>query len=618
MRDHPPEGQQNLNDQTKNALVKAGVVTRAQIAEAEAASGNSTTFNHYLAQNAGLDNQQFLGALSNIHKMPFTELAKLDISERARQLCSEHCIKRWNILPLDIDLKHGIMTVAVGSPDQAECMERYFKFLMEPYDLGFVLVDESAIPEQIKRLCEPHKPGTEGIAAPDGGQQPPNTISTKKLQVKRNLTIPANAPNPSDTTGPDTKATSGKPEADDQEHAASVPKISDELVASLTSAISLLVNAHIGSDSDALASVKERVRYCQLTASRLGLKPVESTKVVLAAWLSSLSDRRDVISQFACPFDLEAILFAEESDHDLGIEALLLSLVKVYQQFRQEMPEQARDAGFARRGLFMRWPFASKHQDVLETFLQVLMDEQFVEKLDQHSGSVGIFATGGKSVSTLLDCFDRAGYSVKSMSLLEDLIALAQGHGMDLLIVRAAGNGRNALSEIKRIKDSVPLASIPMMAAIGPDCEVRGADLLRAGADDFIADPIDMEILLLKAEKLLRNKPRQQDRGGVSGALADMSFSDLVQVLSAGGKSMDVTVTHEDQSGRIVLRDGSIIHAEANNLAGEQAFYTLMQWKTGQFSVAECADFPVPTVTASTMSLLMEGARIADEGAALQ
>lgn len=590
----------------------AGVVTRTQIAEAEAASGSGPAFNHYLAKNAGLDEKTFISALAHIYKMPYIERAKLDIPATAKQLCSEHCIKRWNVLPLDMDLKSGIMTFAVGSPDQAKCVERYFKFLMESYDLAFVLVDESAMQDEVARICGPDKPDAKDIQATNDGRQPPAAAPLPQVEQQ----LPARKP--AVKKSEETKAIGAAPESTGQEHALSSGSISDELATSLTSAISLLVNAHIGDDADALAYVKERVRYCQLTASRLGLKPAASTTVVLAAWLSSLSDRQDVISQFACPFDLDAILFAEESDQAPGIEALILSLVKVYQQIRKDTPESARDAGFARRGLFMHWPLASKHQDVLETFLQVLMDEQFIEKLDRQAGRVCIFASGGRSVSALVDCFQKSGYSVKRVSRFEDVKALAQGNRMDLLIVSTAGNGRYALSEIKRIKESPTLASFPLMAAIGPDGGLRGADFLRAGVDDFITDPIDLEILLLKAEKLLSISSKQQSHGGVTGSLADMSFSDLVQVLSAGGKSMNVTVTHKDLSGRIILRDGSIVHAEAANLVGDQAFYALMQWKTGQFSVLECDDFPEPTVTASTMSLLMEGARIADEGEALQ
>ena len=109
---------------------------------------------------------------------------------------------------------------------------------------------------------------------------------------------------------------------------------------------------------------------------------------------------------------------------------------------------------------------------------------------------------------------------------------------------------------------------------------------------------------------------KKEEQEGVSGSLADMSFSDLVQVLSAGGKSMDVSVTNEAEVGRIVLKEGNVVHAEAGSVTGEQAFYVLMQWEVGQFSMSECQEFPEATVTSSTMSLLMEGARLADEGAA--
>jgi hypothetical protein len=38
-----------------------------------------------------------------------------------------------------------------------------------------------------------------------------------------------------------------------------------------------------------------------------------------------------------------------------------------------------------------------------------------------------------------------------------------------------------------------------------------------------------------------------------------------------------------------------------------------MRWKEGTFKASHCAQYPPRTIQASTMSLLMEGSRLADE-----
>lgn len=603
-----------MNDQVKTALLNAKAVTNEQLAAAEARSAEGKSFDRALMEQAGLDKDHFFQKLEDVYGMPYINLEDLKIPPGARLVCPEICIRRWNIFPVDFSPKDGLITLAVGSPEHAERIDRIFRFLMEPYDIGFVFTEESELADAVARECGSGEHDGAGAAS---GAAPRQQVkaSVQHEGGKRKIAIPlpkqkepekASA-GPVQQPGPVKAARRG---SSAEEH------VSDELVKSLTSAVSLIVNAHIGTDPDALSSVKERVRYCQLTATRLALKPVEATKVILAAWLSALTGRRDVIKQFVCPYDLEEILFAEESGRGLGIEALILSLVKVYQEFERKSPDDARDVGLARRGLFMAWPMASKHQDVLETFLQVLMDEQYVEKLGKRSGRIVLFNPGGGTIPEVDHIFERSGYAVKNENVFDQLEPVVQANGADILILYASGDGKAALAACRSIKEAMLLSSVPLMVVIAERSSSRGADFLRAGADDFVAAPVDEELLLLKAEKLMSMPTRSQGKSGVSGSLADMSFSDLVQVLSAGGKSMDVSVTSDDQSGRIVLKAGNVVHAEAGELRGEQAFYALMQWKVGQFSMSECRQFPEPTVTASTMSLLMEGARIADEGAA--
>jgi hypothetical protein len=62
------------------------------------------------------------------------------------------------------------------------------------------------------------------------------------------------------------------------------------------------------------------------------------------------------------------------------------------------------------------------------------------------------------------------------------------------------------------------------------------------------------------------------------------------------------------------METGEIIHAESGSFYGEEAFYRLMRWEKGTFSIVPCTAFPARSIQVPTMSLLMEGARLADEG----
>ncbi len=65
--------------------------------------------------------------------------------------------------------------------------------------------------------------------------------------------------------------------------------------------------------------------------------------------------------------------------------------------------------------------------------------------------------------------------------------------------------------------------------------------------------------------------------------------------------------------GRVFIEEGDVIHAEVAELTAEAAFHHFMTWYEGEFVTAQCTEFPDRTIHDSAMSLLMEGARLADE-----
>ena len=90
-------------------------------------------------------------------------------------------------------------------------------------------------------------------------------------------------------------------------------------------------------------------------------------------------------------------------------------------------------------------------------------------------------------------------------------------------------------------------------------------------------------------------------------------MTDMIQILCAGGKNVKLTITHDTEEAELYIDTGEIVHVQLGDLAGEKAFYELMRWEEGDFSTQQCSEFPERTVHLSAMSLLMEGARIADE-----
>jgi hypothetical protein len=104
----------------------------------------------------------------------------------------------------------------------------------------------------------------------------------------------------------------------------------------------------------------------------------------------------------------------------------------------------------------------------------------------------------------------------------------------------------------------------------------------------------------------------------LQGSLADISLPDVIQLVSVSGKTGVFTLSAGGVEGKIFLKDGQIIHANAGNLGGELAVYEMAMWRQGQFIFTANIEPERVTVTKSNTSLMMEAARRLDEYRVLQ
>ncbi len=72
---------------------------------------------------------------------------------------------------------------------------------------------------------------------------------------------------------------------------------------------------------------------------------------------------------------------------------------------------------------------------------------------------------------------------------------------------------------------------------------------------------------------------------GFHGDVTGLSLSDVIQLNGQNGFSGCITVQHGSRTGRIFFREGKIIHAEQAGKSGEEAFYDIMEWRSGHFSL---------------------------------
>jgi hypothetical protein len=97
------------------------------------------------------------------------------------------------------------------------------------------------------------------------------------------------------------------------------------------------------------------------------------------------------------------------------------------------------------------------------------------------------------------------------------------------------------------------------------------------------------------------------------GSLAELHLPDIIQLVSVSGKTGVFHLVDGAQHGEIWLSDGKIVHAEVEDLAGEEAVYALAIWRSGEFRFEPGTGPPRQTIQKSNTNLLMEAARRLDE-----
>jgi CheY-like chemotaxis protein len=103
-------------------------------------------------------------------------------------------------------------------------------------------------------------------------------------------------------------------------------------------------------------------------------------------------------------------------------------------------------------------------------------------------------------------------------------------------------------------------------------------------------------------------------QGGFRGMMRRVGLQEVLQLECLGRKSSVLEIFTGRARGRIFICDGAIVHAESGALQGEVALYGLLALRGGEFNLLPFTEPPRRTVEGQWESLLMEAARLHDEG----
>lgn len=137
--------------------------------------------------------------------------------------------------------------------------------------------------------------------------------------------------------------------------------------------------------------------------------------------------------------------------------------------------------------------------------------------------------------------------------------------------------------------------------------------LLMTGANDYLVKPFVADELRVRVKNVIdaRRQARAETVRGVSGLAGDASevtIPDILTMLELTRKSGILHISVGHATGRVVLEEGRISHAEVANLVGEDAFFVLLQYHGGIYRFEPNATDPRRSINLRVSEMLMASA----------
>lgn len=211
------------------------------------------------------------------------------------------------------------------------------------------------------------------------------------------------------------------------------------------------------------------------------------------------------------------------------------------------------------------------------------------------------------------------GFDVDTADNAEEALLHIARAKPDMVLSDVIMPGTDGLEMLRRLREKPEYADLPVVFLSGRDDNSVKIQALHLGAEDYMLKPVDFVLLAAKIRNVIRRDEKRKKGSapgpstGVVGDLKNLGIPEIVQTLHLGLKTACVTVTREDEEGRIFFENGRIRHCEVGAARGEEAFYKMLRWQEGPFVIAHGQTTAVRTIEMDEMQLMMEGMRRLDE-----
>ena len=268
--------------------------------------------------------------------------------------------------------------------------------------------------------------------------------------------------------------------------------------------------------------------------------------------------------------------------------------------------------------------------DIITSLNKKYFDPEIVDKLeeivldlfiDEASPRVIIIDSDPKELEQLSILLKRNGIFTYPLKDTEKVIAILDSNPVCLIMSEVITKPLDGFSICNLIKTNDKYRNINFVFLSEknePATVNKGFD---AGADDFITKPCNPNILIAKIQNFIKQSIQKTEekaktastKKGITGNLAEIHVTDLIQMLCTGRKTGVLKLFREDENGEVFFDQGQVINARYKQFEGVDAFNLLVRWEHGLFILDPDAKLLEQKIFDGTEHLLIEACRVWDE-----
>ncbi len=217
------------------------------------------------------------------------------------------------------------------------------------------------------------------------------------------------------------------------------------------------------------------------------------------------------------------------------------------------------------------------------------------------------------TVRELFTAMSRGRWEIFTAESHAQALELLQQQRMDVMVLDIGMPIMDGPQFLRLLGRTHPGQQVVILTGQSTD-EARKA-CLQDGAVLFLEKPVQptgYSAVFAALDALAESQPQ----AGFRGMMRRVGLQEVLQMECLSRKSSILEIFTGKVRGRIYIHDGAIVHAESGALQGEVALYGLLALRGGDFNFLAYTEPPRRTIQGHWESLLMEAARLSDEGAA--